>query len=174
MHYSTAITAFLGLSLVSGFPIQRRDASTILSDFSGLTGNVATLQSDVNSFTGTLAQALALASSESSLSSKVSSTTSDITNAATFSSADSTSVTNAIDAFSPLLVTLLDDIASKASVAASSGYTSIVLGAVKSLKTSWDALFAAAKAKVTSGDLSTITSDLASVDAAFDKAINAL
>ena len=59
----------------------------------------------------------------------------------------------------------------QASVISSSGYTSTVLSALKTLSSDTDALFAAIEAKVDSADAASLTPLQAKVDAAFTTAI---
>lgn len=55
MLFTNAVVAFLSVTVVSASPIQRRSAATVLADITVISSDIATLQTGVNAYTGTIA-----------------------------------------------------------------------------------------------------------------------
>jgi len=183
------LTLFFASSLSSALPVTKtkRSANTVLSDIASISSDVATLTSDAVAYTGGLFQSLALAITVDSLESAITTATSDTTSSGTFSSTDSDSILAAVTTLTPNIITLLSDLDAKvsfceellhcspknadsfhkASTISSAGYTSTVAGALKTLTTDTNALFAALEAALDAADSASISSLQASVDAAF-------
>jgi Hydrophobic surface binding protein A len=185
---STLLPLLLASSFTSALPVTKtkRSATTVLSDIASISSDVATLTSDAVAYTGGLFQSLALAITVDSLESAITTATSDTTSSGTFSSADSDSILAAVTTLTPKIVTLLSDLDAKvslcvegckvskiinefgqASTISSAGYTSTVAGALTTLTTDTNALFAALEAAVDSADSTSLATLQASVDAAF-------
>ncbi|CZR59639.1 uncharacterized protein PAC_09533 [Phialocephala subalpina] len=168
---TTLITLVLSSSLTLALPVSKRTAAAVLSDISSISSDVATLTSDATAYTGGLFQSLALAITVDSLESAITTATSDATSSSTFTSAESDEILAAVTTLTPSIVTLLSDLDAKASVISSAGYTSTVSGALSTLSTDTDALFAAIEAKVDTADAASLATLQAEIDAAFATAV---
>ncbi|RHZ64913.1 mannoprotein [Aspergillus thermomutatus] len=167
---STAVLATLLGVAISG-PLVVRDTATILSDLSTIDSDINTLTQHFNAFTGDLSQALAAQVVEQQLENDIDKATTDTKATSALSSADSTSVTNALLALKPDIVTSLDAIVAKKTQVDSAGVGSLVLSDLNALQTKTDALSSALQAIATTTDKSTIASGTADIDAAFVSAI---
>jgi hypothetical protein len=114
MHFTSILPLAL-CAIVSAAPLQKRDASTVLSDIATISGDVSTLTGDVSSYTGSFFQSLALVSDVESLENSLQTATSDTTSSAAFSEADSESISNAISTLTPNIISLLSDLDAKVS-----------------------------------------------------------
>lgn len=112
MHFTTILPLAL-CAFLSAAPLQKRDAATVLSDISTISNAVATLDSEVNSYTGSSDQAMAVISSINSLENTLQTATSDTTSSSPFSESDSESIANAISSLTPNIVTLVSDLDAK-------------------------------------------------------------
>ncbi|KAE8371550.1 hydrophobic surface binding protein A-domain-containing protein [Aspergillus bertholletiae] len=157
----------------SAIPFDKRDASTVLADFGTLSTDLSALGSAVSSFDGTLNGALGVQEKEGAVETALKQTVSDVKASTAFSTADSTSVTNAVTGLEPNIVAILNDLVSKKSGFDSAGVTSVVVMDLNSLHDLTGQLSTELQSKVTSGDASTISDEAARLDAEYEKALAA-
>lgn len=113
MQLTTSLLVLLTSTLTTSLPLTRRDATTVLSAISTISSDVATLTSDVTAYDGSLLQSLSLVIAVDNLKSAITTATSDTTASSAFDSTDSDSITSAISALVPNVVTLLTDLDAK-------------------------------------------------------------
>ncbi|KAH8899034.1 hypothetical protein GQ53DRAFT_817239 [Thozetella sp. PMI_491] len=164
-----AIFAILGLA--SAAP-SKRTAAQIESSISTISSNLATLDTQITAFTGSILQAIPLLTAVNNLESSITSGTSTVKSTGALSSADSTTIYSAINTLSSKIISVLSDVEAKASVVASSGYTSIVESALETLKTDADAFLAALEATIDSSLTASLTAIQTTIDAKFNEAIS--
>ncbi|GIJ97945.1 hypothetical protein Aspvir_000052 [Aspergillus viridinutans] len=167
---STAVLATLIGVAISG-PLVVRDTATILTDLKTIDTDINTLTADFNAFTGDLSQALATQVVEQQLESDIDKATTDAKATSALSTADSTSVTNALLGLKPDIITSLNAIVAKKTQVTSAGVGSLVLSDLQALKSKTDSLSAAIQAIATATDKTSIASGTADIDAAFSSAI---
>lgn len=112
MHFTTILPLAL-CALVTAAPLQKRDAATVLSDICSISSDVSTLDGEVNAYTGSSSQALAIVSSINCLENTLQTATNDATSSDAFSEADSESIANAISTLTSSIITLLSDLDAK-------------------------------------------------------------
>ncbi|KAF7158948.1 hypothetical protein CNMCM5623_004127 [Aspergillus felis] len=187
---------FLALLLsvgASASPLALRSVSTVLTDLSTVSAHLSMLSTTVGNFDGTLTSAVSVQQDEITLSDALNKTVIDVTASSAFGAADSTSVTHALTGLESGIVTVLDNIIGKVgspvsrewsnnpiadddlkkALFASAGVTSIVLSDLETLQNLTDGLSKQLQQKVTSGDASTIASEIAQLDGVYAVAISA-
>ena len=115
MQFTTILSLAL-CALASAAPLQKRDATTVLFDIATISGNVSTLTGEINSYSDSFTQSLALVNEVDSLSNSLKTATTDTSSSTAFSEADSESIANAISSLTPNIITLLSDLDAKVSL----------------------------------------------------------
>ncbi len=93
--------------------LEKRDAAKVLTDVSSISTIVDSLTTAATSYTGSLTQTLALASTVSDLKTALSTATTDAEASAAFTEAESGSVANALGELTPKIVGVLDALGTK-------------------------------------------------------------
>ncbi|KAH8649387.1 hydrophobic surface binding protein A-domain-containing protein [Xylariales sp. PMI_506] len=151
--------------------LDKRTAAQIETDIASISSDLTTLGSQVTSFTGSIITGLELLITFDDLESDVEAATSVITSTGTLSAGDSATIYSDVSALTTKITTVLADVEAKASVVASSGYTSIVLSAVESLQTDAAKFFTALETYIDSSYTSEVVTLASTVAAAFTTAI---
>jgi hypothetical protein len=109
MQLTSTLNIVLSTSLVSSFPLIKRDTPKILTDISTIGSGVSTLTNDVTSYNGSSSRTQPLLQHLEDLKNSISTTASDVEAAGTFSQDDSTSISSAVtDVTSPVITLLVD------------------------------------------------------------------
>lgn len=112
---TTVLLASLGVGLVIGSPLTKRDPPTVLLDLGLLGTDFQTLGSLVRSFDGNIANSIPVSDAESAVEDGLVRAISDTDASDAFSDGDSADVTSALNDLQPNITSAVDDIVSKAS-----------------------------------------------------------
>lgn len=91
----------------------KRTAAEIETDLATVSSDLTAFDTQINAFTGTLIQALALLSSYTTLDEAVQATTSDVTSTGTLSADDSETIYDTVDSLTTQIVSTLSDAVAK-------------------------------------------------------------
>lgn len=91
----------------------RRTAAAIESDLATVSTELTAFDKDINAFTGTLLQALALLSAYDDLADAVTTATSDVTSTGALSATDSATIYATVDSLTTQITTTLSDAVAK-------------------------------------------------------------
>lgn len=91
----------------------RRTVATIESDLATVSTELTAFDEDINAFTGSLLQALALLSSYEDLASAVTTTTSDVTSTGTLAASDSATIYTTLESLTTQITDTLSDAVAK-------------------------------------------------------------
>ncbi|KAF3763238.1 hypothetical protein M406DRAFT_356982 [Cryphonectria parasitica EP155] len=168
------ITVFGLFSLAAARPHahHKRTAAEIESSIASISTELTTFDNDINAFTGSLLQALALLTAYDSLDSAVTSATSDITSTGALDESDSATIYADVSSLTTQITTTLSDAVAKYSVVESAGYASDVCDALSSLYTDSDAFFEALETEIYSTYTSEVDTLQATSDAAFETTVS--
>ena len=114
MYLKPVIPLLLALlPFTSTTPLDRRDASTVIADLNTISADIADFDAAVNTFDGSLAQALAIQTKENHMEDDIQTAIGDTQSSAAFTTAESTDVTNTLLDLEPNILSSVDLVVSK-------------------------------------------------------------
>lgn len=115
MHFNNAVALLLPLLGVTSAHPLKRAVSDIESALSTVSGDIDTLDSNVNAFTGSFFQALGLLGNFNTLKGDINTATSDVTSTGALSASDSSTVYSTVSSLTGQITTVLSDAKAKVS-----------------------------------------------------------
>jgi len=170
MKFASLVVALLsGVALAS--PFAKRTATGVINDISTVAADFDTIGQNIQTFTGTVAQGLALVAELVKVDADIKTATSEAKSTGTLDTGDSETIASDATILGVQIVGILTDLDAKNATVKSAGQNAEFEAALKTLQPDADALFAALQTTIAAPSTEFITSARASVASAFATAI---